>query len=104
MMYGHLVHHLEGWQPGIQEGAVDWDEEWDKFEDEGMSPWHKQARIRLLFLPLALIQMDSTMLFRVIYCLVLFWIWIITSYTTLGHCPCFHFYFSIQPTCIFFTS
>ncbi|KAJ6823339.1 epidermal growth factor receptor substrate 15-like [Iris pallida] len=26
-----------GWQPGIQEGAVDWDEEWDKFEDEGFS-------------------------------------------------------------------
>ncbi|KAJ6828935.1 epidermal growth factor receptor substrate 15-like 1 [Iris pallida] len=26
-----------GWQPGIQEGAVDWDEEWDKFDDEGFS-------------------------------------------------------------------
>lgn len=24
-----------GWQPGIQEYAVDWDEDWDKFEDEG---------------------------------------------------------------------
>ncbi|KMT01560.1 hypothetical protein BVRB_9g215600 isoform B [Beta vulgaris subsp. vulgaris] len=24
-----------GWQPGIQESASDWDEEWDKFEDEG---------------------------------------------------------------------
>eukprot|EP00262_Sarcandra_glabra_P009990 TRINITY_DN2483_c0_g1_i1.p1 TRINITY_DN2483_c0_g1~~TRINITY_DN2483_c0_g1_i1.p1 ORF type:complete len:1057 (-),score=232.20 TRINITY_DN2483_c0_g1_i1:85-3255(-) len=24
-----------GWQPGIQEGSVDWDEDWDKFEDEG---------------------------------------------------------------------
>ncbi|GAB2247037.1 hypothetical protein Droror1_Dr00006919 [Drosera rotundifolia] len=24
-----------GWQPGIQEGAADWDEEWDNFEDEG---------------------------------------------------------------------
>ncbi|XP_020574236.1 epidermal growth factor receptor substrate 15-like 1 [Phalaenopsis equestris] len=24
-----------GWQPGIQEGAIDWDEDWDKFEDEG---------------------------------------------------------------------
>ncbi|XP_034226996.1 epidermal growth factor receptor substrate 15-like 1 isoform X1 [Prunus dulcis] len=23
-----------GWQPGIQEGAADWDEDWDKFEDE----------------------------------------------------------------------
>ncbi|THG05997.1 hypothetical protein TEA_000255 [Camellia sinensis var. sinensis] len=22
------------WQPGIQEGAADWDENWDKFEDE----------------------------------------------------------------------
>ncbi|KAG0451647.1 hypothetical protein HPP92_026165 [Vanilla planifolia] len=26
-----------GWQPGIAEGAVDWDEDWDKFEDEGFS-------------------------------------------------------------------
>ncbi|PKU59410.1 actin cytoskeleton-regulatory complex protein PAN1 [Dendrobium catenatum] len=24
-----------GWQPGIQEGAIDWDEDWDKFDDEG---------------------------------------------------------------------
>ncbi|KAF5740962.1 epidermal growth factor receptor substrate 15-like 1 isoform X1 [Tripterygium wilfordii] len=24
-----------GWQPGIQENAAVWDEEWDKFEDEG---------------------------------------------------------------------
>lgn len=24
-----------GWQPGIQEEAADWDDEWDKFEDEG---------------------------------------------------------------------
>ncbi|KAF7850930.1 hypothetical protein BT93_L4845 [Corymbia citriodora subsp. variegata] len=24
-----------GWQPGIQEGASVWDEDWDKFEDEG---------------------------------------------------------------------
>jgi epidermal growth factor receptor substrate 15 len=26
-----------GWQSGIQEGAADWDEDWDKFEDEGFS-------------------------------------------------------------------
>ncbi|MQM08065.1 hypothetical protein Taro_040916 [Colocasia esculenta] len=26
-----------GWEPGIHEGAVDWDEEWDKFEDEGFA-------------------------------------------------------------------
>ncbi|XP_038887522.1 epidermal growth factor receptor substrate 15-like 1 [Benincasa hispida] len=26
-----------GWQPGIQVGAADWDEDWDKFEDEGFS-------------------------------------------------------------------
>lgn len=25
-----------GWQPGIQENSAVWDEEWDKFEDEGM--------------------------------------------------------------------
>ncbi|KAI5066215.1 hypothetical protein GOP47_0018839 [Adiantum capillus-veneris] len=24
-----------GWQPGIQESAAQWDEEWDKFEEEG---------------------------------------------------------------------
>ncbi|GAV81555.1 efhand_3 domain-containing protein/EF_hand_3 domain-containing protein [Cephalotus follicularis] len=26
-----------GWQPGIQEGAADWDEDWDKFEDAGFT-------------------------------------------------------------------
>ncbi|CAL5368998.1 unnamed protein product [Camellia sinensis] len=26
-----------GWQPGIQEGAADWDGNWDKFEDEGFT-------------------------------------------------------------------
>ncbi|XVF16038.1 hypothetical protein REPUB_Repub09cG0207200 [Reevesia pubescens] len=26
-----------GWQPGIQEGAADWDEDWDKFEGEGFT-------------------------------------------------------------------
>ena len=26
----------KGWQPGLQVGAADWDEDWDKFEDEGM--------------------------------------------------------------------
>ncbi|KAF4363910.1 hypothetical protein G4B88_004210 [Cannabis sativa] len=26
-----------GWQHGIQEGAADWDEDWDKFEDEGFT-------------------------------------------------------------------
>ncbi|XVF35816.1 hypothetical protein REPUB_Repub19eG0003300 [Reevesia pubescens] len=26
-----------GWQPGFPEGAAVWDEEWDKFEDEGFS-------------------------------------------------------------------
>nr|VDD07060.1 unnamed protein product [Brassica rapa] len=30
-----LVDLPAGWQPGIQEGAALWDEEWDKFEDEG---------------------------------------------------------------------
>ncbi|XP_078155540.1 uncharacterized protein LOC144551456 [Carex rostrata] len=24
-----------GWEPGAPEGAIDWDEDWDKFEDEG---------------------------------------------------------------------
>ena len=27
---------LSGWQPGIQENAAQWDDDWDKFEDEGM--------------------------------------------------------------------
>ncbi|KAJ0526249.1 putative EH domain, EF-hand domain, EF-hand domain pair, EF-Hand 1, calcium-binding protein [Helianthus annuus] len=26
-----------GWQSGIQEGAADWDEKWDSFEDEGFT-------------------------------------------------------------------
>ncbi|XP_050147339.1 uncharacterized protein LOC126622612 [Malus sylvestris] len=25
------------WQPGIQEGPADWDEDWDKFEDKGFA-------------------------------------------------------------------
>ncbi|KAL1814882.1 hypothetical protein DCAR_0519079 [Daucus carota subsp. sativus] len=30
-----LVELPFGWQPGVQEGAADWNEEWDHFEDEG---------------------------------------------------------------------
>eukprot|EP00262_Sarcandra_glabra_P009993 TRINITY_DN2483_c0_g2_i1.p1 TRINITY_DN2483_c0_g2~~TRINITY_DN2483_c0_g2_i1.p1 ORF type:complete len:589 (-),score=132.41 TRINITY_DN2483_c0_g2_i1:140-1801(-) len=30
-----LIELPFGWQPGVQEGAADWDEDWDKFEDEG---------------------------------------------------------------------
>ncbi|XP_008812401.2 actin cytoskeleton-regulatory complex protein PAN1-like isoform X2 [Phoenix dactylifera] len=30
-----LVELPFGWQPGIQEGTADWDEDWDKFEDDG---------------------------------------------------------------------
>ncbi|PNX74407.1 putative calcium-binding protein, partial [Trifolium pratense] len=29
-----LVELPFGWQPGIQEGAADWDEDWDKLEDK----------------------------------------------------------------------
>ncbi|EOX90642.1 Calcium-binding EF hand family protein, putative isoform 2 [Theobroma cacao] len=32
-----LVELPFGWQPGIQEGAADWDEDRDKFEDEGFT-------------------------------------------------------------------
>lgn len=32
-----LVELPFGWQPGFQEGAADWDENWDKFEDEGFT-------------------------------------------------------------------
>ncbi|XP_028768099.1 actin cytoskeleton-regulatory complex protein PAN1 isoform X2 [Neltuma alba] len=32
-----LVELPFGWQPGIQEGAADWDEHWDKLEDEGFT-------------------------------------------------------------------
>lgn len=36
-MFVYVSYTLyQGWQPGIQEGAAVWDEEWDKFEDEGM--------------------------------------------------------------------
>ncbi|KAJ0086794.1 hypothetical protein Patl1_09375 [Pistacia atlantica] len=36
VMFIFVAHALyQGWQPGIQEGASVWDEEWDKFEDEG---------------------------------------------------------------------
>ncbi|XP_044482199.1 epidermal growth factor receptor substrate 15-like isoform X2 [Mangifera indica] len=32
-----LVELPFGWQPGIQEGTADWDEDWDKFEDQGFT-------------------------------------------------------------------
>eukprot|EP01018_Ginkgo_biloba_P030108 Gb_27596 [translate_table: standard] len=32
-----LIELPYGWQPGIQENAADWDDDWDKFEDEGFS-------------------------------------------------------------------
>ena len=25
-----------GWQPGMQENAAEWDDDWDKFQDEGL--------------------------------------------------------------------
>ena len=31
------VFVYEGWQPGIPEISAVWDEDWDKFEDEGFS-------------------------------------------------------------------
>jgi hypothetical protein len=33
--FDHLRLCLLGWEPGQQEGALEWDEDWDKFEDEG---------------------------------------------------------------------
>lgn len=30
-----MVSSYPGWQPGIEGTAADWDEDWDKFEDEG---------------------------------------------------------------------
>ncbi|KAM5573883.1 actin cytoskeleton-regulatory complex protein PAN1 [Rosa sericea] len=30
-----IIELPTGWQPGIQDGAAVWDEDWDKFEDEG---------------------------------------------------------------------
>jgi hypothetical protein len=35
-MNGLLSHPILGWQPGIQEAAAVWDEEWDRFADDGM--------------------------------------------------------------------
>lgn len=32
-----LVELPFGWQPGIQEATADWDEDWDKLEDEGFT-------------------------------------------------------------------
>ncbi|XVE69598.1 hypothetical protein DITRI_Ditri10aG0003400 [Diplodiscus trichospermus] len=32
-----VIELPRGWQPGVPEGAALWDEEWDKFEDEGFS-------------------------------------------------------------------
>ena len=41
--------YLLGWQPGIQEGTADWDENWDKFEDDGMSNCFWTFRVSLFF-------------------------------------------------------
>lgn len=38
-----FYYSILGWQPGIQETAATWDEEWDRFGDEGMP--------RILILP-----------------------------------------------------
>lgn len=36
-VYIHGLSSLfTGWQPGIQECAADWDEDWDKLEEEGI--------------------------------------------------------------------
>ncbi|KAJ4966475.1 hypothetical protein NE237_018324 [Protea cynaroides] len=32
-----LIELPFGWQPGIVEGGAEWDEDWDKFEDEGFT-------------------------------------------------------------------
>lgn len=32
-----LIELPYGWQPGIQQNAAEWDDDWDKFEDEGFS-------------------------------------------------------------------
>lgn len=38
-----------GWQPGVQQGAADWDEDWDKFEDEGMQKlFHKHQNVLIV--------------------------------------------------------
>ncbi|KAL5557705.1 hypothetical protein UlMin_033916 [Ulmus minor] len=34
---GAIIEIPKGWEPGIQEGAAVWDEDWDKFEDEGFA-------------------------------------------------------------------
>jgi hypothetical protein len=35
LLFASIFRFL-GWQPGIQETAYAWDEEWDRFGDEGM--------------------------------------------------------------------
>lgn len=39
---------LPGWEPGQQEGAVEWDEDWDKFEDEGQILFDRSCLTSLL--------------------------------------------------------
>lgn len=34
-----------GWQPGIEGTAADWDEDWDKFEDEGIFCFFKKKSL-----------------------------------------------------------
>ncbi|KAJ9707375.1 hypothetical protein PVL29_002400 [Vitis rotundifolia] len=38
-----------GWQHEIQEGAADWDEDWDKFEEEGMLLYSPMDNHNLIF-------------------------------------------------------
>ena len=31
-----IMSSCTGWQPGMQENAAEWDDDWDKFQDEGL--------------------------------------------------------------------
>lgn len=42
-----------GWQPGIQEGAAQWDEDWDKLEDEGETDFFCLSALIQLFLKMS---------------------------------------------------
>lgn len=37
LVFSFCFLFLWGWQPGIQEGAANWDDDWDKFEDAGIT-------------------------------------------------------------------
>jgi hypothetical protein len=54
---------LLGWEPGPQEGSIEWEEDWDKFEDEGL---HTFITFDAVILHFILMRPCRVLLFNII--------------------------------------